>query len=71
MNDKLSIDRVREQEDANQPKKERAKQQVSQDQAAIEQRARAFDDDAETRTLRAGETPFADDAEAEAEAEES
>ena len=66
MSDKTSIDRVREQEDANQPKKERAKQQVSQDQAAIEQRARAFDDDAETRALKAGETPSTGDADADA-----
>ena len=61
MSDKLSIDRVREQEDANQPKKEHAKQQVSQDKAAIEQRARTHDDDVETRALKAGETPSADD----------
>ena len=53
MNGKLPIDRVRENERANQPKKERAKQRVAQDQAAVEQRARAYDDDAATRALEA------------------
>ncbi len=57
MSDKQSIDRVREREAADQPKKERAKQKVTQDGSAIKQRARAFDDDATTRTLRAGRDP--------------
>ena len=67
MSGKLPIDRVREHERANQPKKERAKQRVAQDQAAVEQRARAYDDDAATRALEAGESPPVDDSEADAE----
>ena len=57
MSGKLPIDRVREHERNNQSKKERAKQRVTQDQAAVEQRARAHDDEAATRALEAGETP--------------
>lgn len=67
MNGKLPIDRVREHERANQSKKEHAKQRVAQDQAAVEQRARAYDDDAAMRALEAGESPPVDDSEAAAE----
>ncbi len=67
MSEKQSIDRVREHEAANQPKKDRAKQKVAQDQSAIKQRARAFDDDAATRELRAGRDPAADESAVEAE----
>ena len=63
MSGKLPIDRVREHERNNQPKKERAKQRVTQDQAAVEQRARAHDDEAATRALEAGDTPPGADAE--------
>ncbi len=61
MSDKKSIDRVRDHEAADQPKKDRAKQKVAQDQSAIKQRARTFDDDAATRELRAGRDPAADE----------
>ncbi len=67
MNGKLPIDRVREHEHANQSKKERAKQRVAQDQAGVEQRARAYDDDAATRALEAGESPPDDGSRAAAE----
>jgi hypothetical protein len=62
MNGKLPIDRVREQEHANQPKKDSAKKRVADDQAAIERRARVYDDDAATRALEAGEAPGDSDA---------
>ena len=64
MNGKLPIDRVREQEHANQSKKDSAKKQFAEDQAAVKQRARVYDDDASTRALEAGETPPTDDADA-------
>jgi len=66
MSGKLPIDRVREHDRANQAKKERAKQQVAQDQATVEQRARTYDDLAATRALEAGESPPGDDSEADA-----
>lgn len=69
MSDKKSIDRVREHEAADQPKKDRAKQKVAQDQSGIKQRARAFDDDAATRALRAGRDPAADESAAAADEE--
>ena len=62
MRGKLPIDRVREQEHANQPKKDRAKRQVAEDQAAVEQRARTYDDDMSTHALEAGEPPAASEA---------
>lgn len=60
MDGKLPIDRVREHERANQPKMNRAKQRVKQDQAAVEQRARAHDDEADKRALEAGDSPPGD-----------
>ena len=57
MNGKLPIDRVREHERNNQPKMDRAKQRVTQDQAAVEQRAREHDDEQERRALDSGESP--------------
>ena len=57
MSGKLPIDRVREHERNTQPKKERATQRVTQDQAAVEQSVRAYDDEAATRALEAGESP--------------
>lgn len=53
----LPIDRVREQEAKNQPKKDQAKQRFSEKQSKLEQAARTHDDDATNRALDSGEMP--------------
>lgn len=57
MNGQRPIDRVREQEAKNQPKKDQDKQRFSEKQSKLEQTARTHDDDATNRALDSGETP--------------
>ena len=59
MDGKRPIDRVRETERRNQPKFDRSKERVAQDEARLTQQARTHDDAIEDRALEAGESPDA------------
>ena len=56
MDGKRPIDRVRENERANQMKMDKAKQRVTQDAAAVAERARAYDDEEAKRALESGDS---------------